>query len=382
MAKKKASKKVEGPKTRTQIITRMAEMGIHVGATKIEKGSTGSLLMDFNLSGGFSRKRVTEIFGLPNSGKTTIALLAAKAAIERGEKVAFIDIETHFDPDYALMLGVDVDELDENGIPVIDIFEPATAEQALQGAYELILNSPYDLIIVDTIGAISPKAEQETEIEKRSQLGNQAFMITRFCRMVQYPLKRSNKIVLLLNQVRDKINSMYPGFTAPGGRALKHAAALRIQTIPPEEIWVNGNTKSQIAKLKIRWRMEKRKDGAFDKAEHYLVLERLTTGEFVIDEPSEIYELAVGLGIFTDDTGAPWVKTKGAWFNGKSIAKGEDKIKKAIEEDIDLFEALSDKIQSLIGTEITGQEDEKVTDETEGNLNAEDPEYLLDTSDF
>jgi recombination protein RecA len=183
--------------------------------------STGNLKLDLALGvGGLPRGRVIEIFGGEGLGKSLIALSTAANCQKEGGRVAFLDVECDLDPDWCRTLGVDVDKM--------MIAQPETGEETLEIAETLVKTGAVDLIVVDSVAAMSPKAEVEGSMED-NHIGLQARMMAQGLRKLRQPIAETNTCFVFLNQIRDKIGFMQQGTTSPGGRALKFAASVRIE---------------------------------------------------------------------------------------------------------------------------------------------------------
>jgi len=182
---------------------------------------TGNLKLDLALGvGGLPKGRIIEIFGAEGLGKSLLALSTAANCQREGGKVAFLDVECDLDPDWCRTLGVDVDKM--------MIAQPETGEETLEIAETLVKTGAVDLIIIDSVAAMSPKAEVEGSMED-NHIGLQARMMAQGLRKLRQPVAETGTCFVFLNQIRDKIGFMQQGTTSPGGRALKFAASVRIE---------------------------------------------------------------------------------------------------------------------------------------------------------
>lgn len=286
---------------------------------------TGSLTLDLALGvGGFPKGRVVEIYGPESSGKTTLAIHAIAEVQKQGGIAAFIDAEHAFDQFYAKKLGVDIDNL--------LISQPDNGEQALEIADNLIRSGAIDLIIIDSVAALTPKAEIEGEMGD-SQMGLQARLMSKALRKLTSSINKANCCCIFINQLRDKIGVMFGNpETTTGGNALKFYASIRVdirraaQLKEGEEI-IGNRTKVKVVKNKIA--------PPFRKAEFDIMY-----GEG-ISKVGEIIDLGVDLGI---------VKKSGSWFSyGETrLGQGRDSVKGIIKDNPELMEELEQKIKEAL----------------------------------
>lgn len=286
---------------------------------------TGSLTLDLALGvGGFPKGRVVEIYGPESSGKTTLAIHAIAEVQKQGGIAAFVDAEHAFDQFYAKKLGVDIDNL--------LISQPDNGEQALEIADNLIRSGAIDLIIIDSVAALTPKAEIEGEMGD-SQMGLQARLMSKALRKLTSSINKANCCCVFINQLRDKIGVMFGNpETTTGGNALKFYASVRIdirrsaQLKEGEEI-IGNRTKVKVVKNKIA--------PPFRKAEFDIMY-----GEG-ISKVGEIIDLGVDLGI---------IKKSGSWFSyGETrLGQGRDSVKGIIKDNPELMEELEQKIKEAL----------------------------------
>lgn len=245
---------------RQQILAALAQMDKQFGkgsvlmlgsrsALPVEVISTGSVAVDNALgAGGFPRGRVVEVFGPESSGKTTLALHVIAEAQKAGGAAAFIDAEHALDPSYAAKLGVDIENL--------VVSQPDYGEQALEIAQALINSQAFDVIVVDSVAALTPKAEIEGEMGD-NHMGLHARMMSQALRKLTASVSKANTCLLFINQVREKIGVMFGNpETTTGGRALKFFASVRVEVrrmtaIKDAEVVVGNRTKVKIVKNKI-----------------------------------------------------------------------------------------------------------------------------------
>lgn len=203
---------------------------------------TGNLKLDLALGvGGLPRGRVIEIFGGEGLGKSLLALSLAANCQREGGLVAYIDAECDLDPEWCRFIGVDVDAM--------LISQPETGEEALEIAEALVKTGAVDLIIIDSVAALSPKAEVEGTMED-NHVGLQARMMAQGLRKLRQPIAETNTCFLFLNQIRDKIGFMQQGTTSPGGRALKFASSVRIELKRLGDVKNNSTGESRGTKVK------------------------------------------------------------------------------------------------------------------------------------
>lgn len=295
---------------------------------KIEVIPTGSLGLDIALGiGGLPRGRITEIYGPESSGKTTVALHVIAESQKQGGEVAFIDAEHALDPTYAQRLGVDIDRL--------IVSQPDTGEQALEIAEALARSSAIDVIVVDSVAALVPKAEI-AGIMGESHVGLHARLMSQALRKLTSIVNKSNTVVIFINQLREKVGVMFgnPEVTT-GGRALKFYASVRIDIRKGEPIKDGTNiigyrTKAKVVKNKMAPPF---KDTEFD----------IMFGEGISRE-GNIVDIATKYDI---------VKKGGAWYSyeGERIGQGRDKVKMYLKENPDVADELYNKIMQKVEEE-------------------------------
>ena len=279
-------------------------------AMQIDAISTGSLTLDMALGiGGLPRGRITEIYGPESSGKTTLALHCIAEAQKAGGTSAFIDVEHALDPVYASALGVDIDSL--------LVSQPDTGEDALEITEALVRSGAIDIIVVDSVAALAPKAEIEGEMGS-SHVGVQARLMSQALRKLTGSISKLNCVAIFINQLREKVGVVYgsPEVT-PGGRALKFYSTVRIDVRKGEPIKngseiIGSRTKAKVVKNKIA--------PPFKVAEFDIMY-----GEG-ISRVGELLDLAVMADV---------VKKSGAWFSYKEnrLGQGRDKVKELFKND-------------------------------------------------
>ena len=308
--------------------------------TDVEAISTGALSLDVALGiGGIPRGRIIEIYGPESSGKTTLALHMIAECQKSGGEAAFIDAEHALDPVYAKHLGVDIDNL--------IVSQPDTGEQALEIAEALIRSSAIDLVVVDSVAALVPKAEIDGEMGD-THVGLQARLMSQALRKLAGVLNRSNASLVFINQLREKVGVMFGSpETTPGGRALKFYASVRLDIRKIEAI----KQDSEIVGNKVRVKVVKNKVAPpFRETEFDIIYGK------GISKSGNILDLAVNLDI---------IEKAGAWFsyNGERIGQGRENAKKYIENNPELMQELDQKVRKNFNEAFEQSLCEEVIDE-------------------
>ena len=287
--------------------------------------STGSITLDMALGvGGYPKGRVIEIYGPESSGKTTLAIHAIAEAQKQGGIAAFIDAEHAFDSFYAQKLGVDVDNL--------LISQPDNGEQALEIADSLIRSSAIDIIIIDSVAALTPKAEIEGEMGD-SKMGLQARLMSQALRKLTSSISKTKTVCIFINQLRDKIGVMFGNpETTTGGNALKFYASVRVDVRRTTQIKDGDEALGNRTKVKI---VKNKMAPPFKKAEFDIVY-----GEG-ISKVGEIIDLGVEYDI---------IKKSGSWFSyGESkLAQGREAVKQLLTDNVELCEEIETKIREAL----------------------------------
>ncbi len=297
---------------------------MRLGATKtmnVDAVPTGSMMLDMALGiGGVPKGRIVEIYGPESSGKTTVALSIVSQAQKLGGEVAFIDVEHALDPEYAKLLGVDIDSM--------LVAQPDSGEQALEIMEALVRSNAIDVIVLDSVAAMVTKAEIDGEMGD-THVGLLARLMSQAMRKLTAAISKSNCVAIFINQVREKIGVMYGNpETTTGGRALKFYSSVRIEVRRGEALKsgseIYGNrTKCKVVKNKV--------SPPFKECEFDIIY-----GEG-ISRVGEVLDLAVELGI---------VQKGGAWFsyNGNKLGQGRDNSKEFLKQNPEIMQEIEDKI--------------------------------------
>jgi recombination protein RecA len=295
---------------------------------KISTVSSGSLALDIALGvGGYPRGRIVEIYGPESSGKTTVALHAIAEVQKQGGQAAFIDAEHALDPIYAQKLGVNIDEL--------LLSQPDTGEQALEIAEALVRSGAVDIIVIDSVAALVPKAEIEGEMGD-AHVGLQARLMSQALRKLSGAINKSKAIAIFINQIREKVGVMFGNpETTPGGRALKFYASVRLEVRRAEQIkqgndMVGNKTKIKVVKNKVA--------PPFKTADVDIMY-----GEGISRE-GEIIDMASELDI---------VQKSGSWYSYKDerLGQGRENAKQFLKENPHIAEEIAQEIRKRYGIE-------------------------------
>ena len=313
---------------------------------EVEAIPTGALSLDIALGiGGVPRGRIIEVFGPESSGKTTLALHVIAEAQKMGGEAAFIDAEHALDPVYAKKLGVDIDNL--------IVSQPDTGEQALEITEALVRSGALDVIVVDSVAALVPKAEIDGDMGD-SHMGLQARLMSQALRKLAGAINKSKTVIIFINQLREKIGVMFGNpETTTGGRALKFYASVRLDIRKIENIKQDGEVKGNRVRVKV---IKNKVAPPFREAEFDIVY-----GEG-ISKAGNILDMAVNLDI---------IEKSGSWFsyNGDRIGQGRENVKKYLKENPEILAEVENKVrdnfakafEQSLGEEI--QEDENDPEE-------------------
>lgn len=292
-------------------------------AMNIEAIPTGALGLDIALGiGGVPRGRIVEIYGPESSGKTTLALHIIAEAQKMNGEAAFIDAEHALDPVYAKHLGVDIDNL--------IVSQPDTGEQALEITEALIRSGALDVIVVDSVAALVPKAEIDGDMGD-SHIGLQARLMSQALRKLAGAINKSKTVLIFINQLREKVGIMFGNpETTTGGRALKYYSSVRLDIRKIENIKQDGEVVGNRARVKV---VKNKVAPPFREAEFDIVYGK------GISKEGNILDIGVNLDI---------VEKSGSWFsyNGERIGQGRENVKKYMKEHPEMMAEIEEKIRA------------------------------------
>ncbi len=288
--------------------------------------NSGSIKLDIALGiGGYPKGRVVELYGHESSGKTTFALHAIAEAQKKGGQAVFIDAEHALDPEYAKKIGVNLDEL--------LISQPDTGEQALEIAEALIRSGAVDILVIDSVAALVPRAEIEGDMGD-THVGLQARLMSQAMRKLAGVLNKSNCVAIFINQIREKVGVMFgnPEVT-PGGRALKFYSTIRLEVRRGEQLKLGTELVGNSAKVKV---VKNKVAPPFKSIQVDLIF-----GEG-ISKVGELLDLAVDADI---------VEKSGAWFSygEMRLGQGRENVKKFFEENSELLDEIEEKVRTKYG---------------------------------
>ncbi|KRN04182.1 recombinase A [Holzapfeliella floricola DSM 23037 = JCM 16512] len=308
--------------------------------TRISTVSSGSIALDTALGvGGFPRGRIVEIYGPESSGKTTVALHAVAEVQRNGGTAAYIDAENAMDPAYATNLGVNIDEL--------LLSQPDTGEQGLEIADALVSSGAVDIVVVDSVAALVPRAEIDGEMGD-SHVGLQARLMSQALRKLSGQINKTKTIALFINQIREKVGVMFgnPEVT-PGGRALKFYSTVRLEVRRAEQIKngteVRGNrTKIKVVKNKV--------------APPFRIAEVDIMYGQGISQSGELVDMAAEKDI---------IKKAGAWYSygSERIGQGRENAKQYLEDNPDMYTEIKHKVRQSYGLEEAQKSEEPPADD-------------------
>lgn len=328
-------------------------LGDDTNPSEIRTIPTGSLSLDVALGiGGLPTGRIIEIYGPESSGKTTVALHVAAEAQKMGGTAAFIDAEHALDPSYAEKLGVDIDNL--------IVSQPDNGEQALEIAEALVRSGAIDVIVIDSVAALVPRAEIDGEMGDQ-YIGLQARLMSQALRKLTSIISRSETVIIFINQLREKVGVMFGSpETTPGGRALKFYSSIRldvrkIDTLKNGKDAYGNRTRVKIVKNKLA--------PPFKEVEFDLIY-----GEG-ISQIGDIVDLAVEKDI---------IVKSGSWYsyNDEQIAQGRENSINWLKENPEILEEISTKVRIAYGILEDDLDDSEVDDESDNSKNTEDSDNL------
>lgn len=315
------------------------KLGDPAAAMNVETVPTGSLSLDIALGmGGVPKGRIVEIYGPESSGKTTVALHMVAEVQKRGGIAGFIDAEHALDPVYARNIGVNIDEL--------YISQPDNGEQALEITETLVRSGAVDIIIVDSVAALVPKAEIDGDMGD-SHVGLQARLMSQALRKLTAVISKTNCIVIFINQLREKVGVMFGNpETTTGGRALKFYSSIRMDVRRIESLKANGEVVGNRTRVKV---VKNKIAPPFREAEFDIMFGK------GISREGDILDLSVTSNV---------VQKSGAWFayNGNKIGQGRENAKIYLSEHPDIMEEIEQKVREHFAVDVS-HEDETVTTE-------------------
>ena len=331
-------------------VMRLGDSGTNMN---VETVPTGSLSLDIALGhGGIPRGRIVEIYGPESSGKTTVALHMVAEVQKRGGIAGFIDAEHALDPVYAKNIGVDIDNL--------YISQPDNGEQALEICETMVRSGAVDIIIVDSVAALVPKAEIDGDMGD-SHVGLQARLMSQALRKLTGVISKSNCIVIFINQLREKVGVMFGNpETTTGGRALKFYSSVRLDVRRIEAIRQQGDVIGNRTRIKV---VKNKIAPPFKEAEFDIMFGK------GISREGDVLDLAANVGI---------VAKSGAWYayEGNKIGQGRENAKQFLADHPELMEEISHKVRVHYGIDPDGEEQgkQKTQSDTQPSLPSEEPE--------
>ena len=294
--------------------------------TQISTVPTGSLALDAAIGvGGYPRGRIIEIYGPESSGKTTVALHAVAEVQKRGGTAAYIDAENAMDPAYAEALGVDIDSL--------ILSQPNTGEEGLQIADTLISSGAIDIVVVDSVAALVPRAEIEGEMGD-AHVGLQARLMSQALRKLSGTISKTKTIAIFINQIREKVGVMFGNpETTPGGRALKFYSTIRLEVRRAEQIKQSGDVLGNRVKIKV---VKNKVAPPFKVAEVDIMYGK------GISQSGELLDMAADKDI---------IDKAGSWYSYKNdrIGQGRENAKKYLEDHPDIYQDIQEQVRKAYG---------------------------------
>ncbi len=304
--------------------------------TQISTIPTGSLVLDAAIGvGGYPRGRIIEVYGPESSGKTTVALHAVAEVQKRGGTAAYIDAENAMDPAYAEALGVDIDSL--------ILSQPNTGEEGLQIADTLIASGAIDILVVDSVAALVPRAEIDGEMGD-SHVGLQARLMSQALRKLSGNINKTKTIALFINQIREKVGVMFGNpETTPGGRALKFYSTIRLEVRRAEQIKQSSDVVGNRVKIKV---VKNKVAPPFKVAEVDIMYGK------GISQSGELLDMAVEKDI---------VDKAGSWYsyNDEKIGQGRENAKQYLEDHPDIYSEIMTKVREAYGIDAKSLEEKE-----------------------
>lgn len=319
----------------------------------VETISSGSLVLDQILGGGFGKGRIVEVYGPESSGKTSIALTAVGNVQKQGGTAVFIDAENALDPKYASKLGVKVDEL--------AVSQPSTAEQTMDLIQDLTESGVVDIIVLDSVAALVPKRELEGDAEDVT-VGELARLLSKQLRKLTRPAARNGTTIIFLNQTRDKIGGFSPfgtPQTTPGGKALKFYASQRVKINKGQPIKSDaGKDKGEIIGNEVKFKIEKNKI-----APPFGTGSTVLTYNHGINIPAEIMEVGVSYGIIERPNLRKYVEAE----TGEVIGNSKAETLEALKTNTELITRLEEALKRVLSADLYGIDEDVSESETDSS---------------
>lgn len=293
---------------------------------KVSTVSSGSITLDRALGvGGYPKGRIIEVYGPESSGKTTVALHAIAAAQRNGGIAAFIDAEHALDPEYAKNLGVDIENL--------YLSQPDTGEQGLEIAEAFVRSGAVDIVVVDSVAALTPRAEIEGEMGD-AHVGLQARLMSQALRKLSGAISKSNTTAMFINQIREKVGVMFGNpETTPGGRALKFYSSVRLEVRRAEQLKLGQDIVGNRTKIKV--------------------VKNKVAPPFRVAEVDIMYGQGISKTGEIVDLGAEYeiIQKSGAWYSyeGDRLGQGKENVKEHLKNNPELFAEIEEKLRNALG---------------------------------
>ncbi|HIW11905.1 MAG TPA: recombinase RecA [Candidatus Salinicoccus stercoripullorum] len=313
---------------------------------KVSTVSSGSITLDNALGvGGYPKGRIIEVYGPESSGKTTVALHAIAAAQKEGGIAAFIDAEHALDPEYAKNLGVDIENL--------YLSQPDTGEQGLEIAEAFVRSGAVDIVVVDSVAALTPRAEIEGEMGD-AHVGLQARLMSQALRKLSGAISKSNTTAIFINQIREKVGVMFGNpETTPGGRALKFYSSVRLEVRRAEQLKLGQEIVGNRTKIKV--------------------VKNKVAPPFRVAEVDIMYGLGISKTGELIDLGAEHeiIQKSGAWYSyeGERLGQGKENVKEHLKNNPELLAEIEGKLRNALGF---GEKAEEESEEQDDNASQSD----------
>lgn len=311
---------------------------------KVSAVSSGSITLDSALGvGGYPNGRIIEVYGPESSGKTTVALHAIAAAQKEGGLAAFIDAEHALDPDYAKNLGVDIENL--------YLSQPDTGEQGLEITEAFVRSGAVDIVVVDSVAALTPRAEIEGEMGD-AHVGLQARLMSQALRKLSGAIAKSNTTAMFINQIREKVGVMFGNpETTPGGRALKFYSSVRLEVRRAEQLKLGQEIVGNRTKIKV--------------------VKNKVAPPFRVAEVDMMYGLGISKTGELVDLGSEHeiIQKSGAWYSyeGTRLGQGKENVKEHLKNNPELLAEIEGKLRDALGFGEKGEEETEKTNDSEAS---------------